>query len=504
MAGKSDIKNVAELELGGSLSDADNLTNFQKQMYLTEKAYLAITKGVSYKADEDVETIDTPFWKKIKKTFMSVDITDKMAMTPGKPGEFIYTVNDKMDFLTYVYMYRKFPGYKVLDVLKDKVQICWTHNLGHNSIIRLELIFDDDTKQTITNTWLDIYSQYFMKPGFRKQYRKDIGDKKYSPKWGSSIDPYTVKVPIPMFFDRRRNSALPIFLCSLSKVLIKGTFRTKISELMKMRVRENAESEWEETPYMFQSLHGVKHHTEVIPEPPELHACYSRITEEEKDSWRDLIKISLSKSYRLYYDDIIIQSSDKVHTAIEPFSQELMCPNPAKGVFWVAQNQEGLKYNNYSNYTTDHLMNNGGHPITKISMKHGGTTSRYQDMDYEHLESIMPYYRLPSTPHEPGYQCIVYSPNITGNDADIGPIFSQLKTALSFSIEYNKYDAHNKDLEIKDDVDLFDQIFKKPEAIDISKLNRYKIFAYILYMKQMEFFLDEKVKVYDGNERIRT
>lgn len=502
MAGKSDIKNVADLELG--TGDPNSLTTFQQQMYLPDKAYLAMTKGIPYKSEDDEETIDTPFYKKIRKIMMSVDITDKMTMTPGKPGEFIYTVNDKMDFLLYVYMYRKFPGYKVLESLKDKVQICWTHNLGHNGVVTIELVIDGDSKQTITNTWLDIYSQYFMKPGFRKQYRKDIGDRKYSPQWTSELEPLTVKVPIPMFFDRRRNAALPLFLCSESKIVIKGTFRTKIAELIKMRIRKNVNDGWNEVPYRFQSIHGIKHHDEIIPEPPELHAAYARITSEEKEAWGELIKLNVVPTYKLYYDDVIIHKSDKVHTAVEPFSQELMCPNPAKGIFWVAQNQEGLRFNNYSNYTTDALsIDQGKHPINKVSMKHGGTTSRFQDMDFDHFDSIPAYYRLPSTPFEPGYQCAIYSPNIMGTDADIGPIFSQLKTTLAFTLESTKYGVKNKEVEIKQNEDFFDQIFTVEDKVDLSKLTHYKIFVFILYMKQMELSLGNKVKVYDGNERMR-
>jgi len=471
-------------------------------MYLTDALYNHIVKGAKYELNKDEEAVPSDFWKEIKKTCMSVDISDKMSVTPGSEGEYIYSINKGMDFLLYPYMYRTYPGYKVKDELKKNVEICWTHNLGHNVITRLDLIIDDDAKQTITNTWLDVYSQFFMKAGFRKKYRMGIYDRKYAQGWTTDLKPCTTKTPIPLFCGKKRNMAIPLFLCSLSKLEIRGNFKTKISELMKMRGRKTENEPWEEIPYKWQSLQAVSGQDQKIDGAPEMFAYYSKIQDHEKLGWKDNIEASNSKSYKLYYEDIIIISPDKFFTSKEPFSQELLCKTTAKSIFWVAQNQKGLKFNNYSNYTTNSLnIESGEHPIKRISYKYGGNNYRFQDMDYTHFDDMMSYYRFPSTPFEKGYGVFSHSSNPSGTDADNGPVFDKDgKITLTLTIGGNNEKGDTK-LEIKGDK-LLDSIFEDNSHADISENDRYKIFVFILAMKKIEFFNASNIKVSDGNERI--
>lgn len=499
MADKSDIKSVAELELGGT----DKLTSLQQEMYLTDKLIKSYRTRADYDPSRDDESVPTPFMKKIKKILLSTDISEKMPITPGSEGNFTFTVNDKMDFLTSIYKFRQFPSYKVKEQFKDKAQICWTHNLGHNDIIRLDLIIDDEPKQTITSTWLDIYSQFFVKSEFRKEYRKYIGDRKYAPKWGSEIPAVKTITPLPFFFDRSRNASLPLFLTEKSKITIKGTFRTKISDLLKMRFRADENSPWIEVPYRWELLEGVHQENQKIDGLLEFHATYSKITTEEKGGWIEMIQEdSADKSYSLLYDDIVIMESNKPCSKEDPFDQELHCNTTAKGVFWVAQNQDGLKYNNYSNYTTNPLdISAGKNPITTVGIKHGGTSSRCQNMDAEHFQYIQAYYRLPSTPFEPGYFCQMYSPNPMTTDADIGPIFNDkvgIKTNLILTVAGGEAaggkPANNGKL---------DDIIKSTLDLNAGKheenLPKFKVFVLILCIKKMQFFIADKVKVHNGS-----
>lgn len=497
MTSSTDISNVASLELG----HFEDLTNLQKEMYLTDSLYNSLINGSEYNSQKDNEEIESKFYKKIKKRNMSVDILEKMPVSPGSSGEFIFEYNNKMDFVAYTYMYRKFPRLKVKDELKDNVQICWTHNLGHNCIESLELIIDDNPKQTLTNTWLDIYSQFFMKNGFRKKYRMDIGDRKYLKDWSTELDPISVKVPLPFFYDRRSTANFPLFLASMSKLKIRGRFRMKISQLLKMRVRKSDKDEWTETEFKWQSLQGVNNEDQEIPGLPELYTNYQKITQEEKDFWNDEINHNHNKVYKMLYDDIIIINPDKLYNSKEPFSELLSSKTTAKVVYWVAQNQNGLKYNNYSNYTTNALdMDKGDYPITKISAKHGGITNRFQGLDYSHFDSIMSYYRHISSPFEKGYGSWCLCGDTYSNDADVGPILDLTKTSLTLSLEESG-DKSGGIIEIKKD-NLLESILDKSRDSKVSD-NRYKIYIFIQVIKKMEFNHAEKVKVYDGNEKIK-
>ena len=505
----NDISAVASLEI----TDFENLTNLQRNMYLSEALDNSITNRTPYVSENDNEVIGSKFYIKPKKTTMYSDIIEKMTSSPGAVDEYNYIINDKMDFINYIYMTKKIPGIKVKDTFKDNVQISWTHNLGHNIIESFELLIDSDPKQTITNTWLDICSQFFINNDHRKNYRKNIGDEKYSSSWtnvknngtkgkvwGTELFPFTVKVPLPFSFDVAK-TPFPIFLSNQSKVLIKGKFKSKFSQLLKMRIRDG--NEWQERPFDWRVLEGIQNEYYAMIDPPELYTCYSKITKEEKNYWYDSFQNdkksnveSPKKTYKYYYNDIIINSYDKLYTSSEPFNDTLSSKSPTKGIFWVAQNNKGLDYNNYSNYTTNPFdISMGKDPIEKVGIKHTGTASRCKDMESYHFVDMVSYYRLPSSPYAKGYGAMPFSKNMLTIDADIGPIFDQIKTSLSLVLG-DGVETGKKLKDIKDDA-LLKSILEKSDDEDKSN-NKYKIFIFTVIMKQFQFSIADKIKVNDG------
>ena len=504
----NDIADVAAFELGA----LDDLTDIEKQMYLSDAMYKSSITNTEYQASKDNETVSSKHYIIPKKCNRSVDITEKMSVIPGTTNELNFIINTKMDFITYTYMYRTFSRYKVKEEYKDNVQISWCHNLGHNNIDSIELIIDNDSKKTITNTWLDIYSQFFISKDHRKSYRMSICDDKYGKGWtkgsiskqdgkywGTELDSITVKVPLPLF---SRKTPFPILLSSQSSITIKIKYKTKLSQLLKMRMRADENSEWKEVPVKCYFLQGMSESEAdyTLPDVPELYSNYSRITEEEQNFWKDLASQN-PNGYRFYYDDIIINTYDKLYTAAEPFDGTLSSKTPSKAIFWVAQNESGLKLNNYSNYTTNSLdRSKGNHPVSKVSIKHGGDSSRCKDMDISHFDEMMSYHRFPSVPYEKGYGALVFSYNTTSVDADVGPIFDLVKTNLNLSLQEGG--------------DVSDEIFSKAnEKIDIKKIllassdksdvakNKYKIYIFTLVIKQLQFSIADKVKVNDGKKK---
>ena len=507
MTNKTDISNVASLELGSLM---DSTTLFQKEMYFTDLMYNSYIKGINYGQVEskDNEEVPSQFFNKIKKQCMAVDMIDRMTVTPGSDGELTYGINDKMDFLLYIYMIRKFPKLKVKEEFKDLAQICWTHNLGHNSIIRLDMMIDDNPKQTLTNTTLDVNSQFFMKPGFKKSYRKMTGDSKYMQEWKNELDSINIKVPLPLFFSRKRSVAFPIFLAIddnklKSKIEFKLNYRTNISDLLKMRIRQDIKSEWHELPYNWNLIQGITDGEQKLPNP-EFIACYSKVTDEEKNGWKEQINNTENKVYKMYYDDFIIINPDRSFNNKDPFTEDLISKTPCRAIYWVAQNQEGLKYNNYSNYTTDVYDNSKGKdPITKISLKYGGSMYRFNNMDSHQFIDIMNYYKFPSVPYSPGFQAFCFSSNITGTDTDIGPVFGlDNKSSLTLSLDD---DSNNKDNSTisGDKSNLINSLISNNNKPESSSGQRYKIYVLLQCMKKIEFTPGDKVRVNDGNDKIR-
>lgn len=505
----NDVSAVASLEI----TEFEDMTDIQQNMYLTDELYNSIVSGSKYSGENDNEDIPSKFYVKPKKTTMYSDIIEKMTASPGSSSEFNFTMNEKMDFINYVYMYKKFPGIKVKNSMKDHVQISWVHNLGHNAIDSFELVIDGDPKQTITNTWLDIYAQYFISKDHRKNYRKNIGDEKYSRAWtngiteepagkkvwGNELLPFSVKVPLPFSFNK---TPFPIFLGLQSKILIRGRFKTKLSQLIKMRVKEG--EKWKEAKFDWRVLEGISGEDHVLTDQPELYACYSKITKDEKRFFLESLENSpkengtkLKKTYRYYYNDIMINTYDKLYTSEEPFSDLLSSKTPTKGIFWVAQNVQGMLYNNYSNYTTDpYDIDNGKHPIVKASMKHSGTASRFKDMDYSHLDDMMSYYKFPSSSYTKGYGAFSFSRNMLSIDSDIGPIFDRTKTVLTLVLG-NENEKRERLTDVKDE-DVLKSILDRSE--DKSKsADKYRIFILTVVVKQFQFSIADKIKVNDGS-----
>lgn len=504
----NDISAVADLELG----DYESLSDIQANMYMTDMMYNNYKMGSmsNYDYSQDSESIHSKFRITPKKTTMYSTITEKMESNPSTNGEFNFVINDKMDFLNYVDLFRRFPKIRVKDEMKNKFQISFTHNLGHNVINSFELLVDGDPKQTITNTWLDIHSQLFVPDNHRKNYRKNICDEKYgklwsggvvteekNKVWASELDSLTVKVPIPFSFEK---TPFPIFLAKQSKVSIRGKFKTKYSELIKMRFKKDDNGPWEEIPFRWQVIHAISGEDHLIPDAPELYASYSKISEMERDSWLDQIKkegMNGEKGlYKYYYNDIIINSYDKYHNSEEPFSDVLSSKTPTKGIFWVAQNVTGMKYNNYSNYTTNpYDIERGDHPVSKVSLKHGGHTHRFKDMDFSHFVDVMCYHHFPSSPYSKGYGGLAFSKNIFSVDADIGPILDKTKTSLSLILEGNI--NHDKLNDLKDS-DLLASLVNEIENKNRPS-NKYKIFVFVVVIKQLQFPIAGKIKVNDGS-----
>jgi len=496
----NDISIVANLELG----ELSTLTDIQQNMYLTDAMYENIINKTPYIADKDDEVIPSRLYVKPKKTTLYAEIVEKMSMMPGGSSEYNFMLNEKMDFISYVYKYRKFPGIKIKDSLKDNIQISWCHNLGHHSIDSLELMIDNDPKQTITDVWLDNYVQHFVSNDHIERYRQNICDKKYSKLWttgdinkdksgkvwGTELKPLVVKVPLPFSFDK---TPFPIFLATQSKVVIKGRFKMKLSQLIKIRVKKG--DLWEEIPYDWRVLEGISGEDYMLPEAPELYACYSKITKEEKKYWLDTI--TDKKPYKYYYNDIMPITYDKLFTSTEPFSDVLSSKTPVKGIYWVAQNALGLPFNNYSNYTTDPYDSEiGEDPISKVSLKHAGNSYRVKEMDSSHFTDMMSYYRCSSSSYSKGYGCVIFSKNVNTIDGDIGPIFDITKSTLSLTLEDNK-DNGKRINDVKQD-ELLKSILDRTDNKSKSN-NKYKIHLFVQVVKQFKFSVADKIRVSDGN-----
>jgi hypothetical protein len=80
-------------------------------------------------------------------------------------------------------------------------------------------------------------------------------------------------------------------------------------------------------------------------------------------------------------------------------------------MFWVAFNEEALKYNNYSNYTTDPYDDDGVDPIVSSTFTRGETIEWSQLDSDNHNEGLETQYGI-YLPDEPGYHANVWCCNL--------------------------------------------------------------------------------------------
>jgi len=515
MNGTFDPSYIASLEL----SDFESLTKFQRDQYYPDKYIKAYEEGIDYDYNQEDELILSTFALTIRKISLCTDILSKMEVISGNSGEYKYLFNKKMHYWLYSYLIDIYPEAKLIPEVKDLVEIAWVHNLAHNRINYFNFLIDDRVVQTITNTWLDIFAQYFITNDKRELYRKNIGDFEYNGGWGNSLKSIKTKLPLPFFNQFERSHALPMFLCSLSKIECKASFRTSLTQLIKMRKRNTADSDWKECKV----VPNVIQNPDKILSPPEMWSYYSAITKSEVDWFKEMtvstdIQNNISNNQdikpvkngprQMYINDIITISPDILYSSVAGQTNTAIIPlnsfGITKAIFWVLQNQDGLIYNNYSNYTTNSLnIKEGSNPVEKVSLKYG-EIKRLDTVDICHFEDMVSYYRFPSNPFEKGYSVYSFSPNSIDQNCDIGIVFNDNKANLILNLAENIDDSYNYNIEVSDEsLSPLQKYFKSKKSSKKISKPKYKAYVFLMIMKKLSFQDNEKVKIDDGNEKAK-
>lgn len=414
--------------------DLDTITKFQQKIHLPVDS-------------DDIMVSD--FYQEFHKTSWYTHLPVQLKSEPSTGGNVTYPVNMTFDYLLYTYCRQHFPALKVNDKYKGRVEIAWPHNLGTNIIESAGLYFDDQAAQTFDNVWLDIYFQFFMAPGFRDHHNVSVGNIPILEQWGSFLPAYTTNVDQPWYYGRDTSLAIPILICSLSKITHRYTFRDKISKLLRMRGK--TKEGWRTMKPKMEYVEG--HGDDKLP-VPELWGRYAYLTDDERN-WN---KCNTKKVF--YIDDIIdIDAKDSAPFG-KTVSVDLDCDTPCRTIFWVAENEKALLQNNYSNYTTDHTnLHNGWDPVGPISLHYGGQP-RLDKMASDHFSIAECRQHLTSPPSEMGYHAYSFSRDPMSIDACIGIVMKDLKVKFSASLSdgnpflvpiKGRFDTHGTDSILLDD-----------------------------------------------------
>lgn len=451
----SDQKNTAQDAHGVAKITLDNLTQFQKELHLppdedfsllsneeqnkplteflnantTGKFLLELTELVQAQIEANKNRmIDSHFSAICKRMSWATHLPVKMECTNSDSSGITYTCNNKFDFFINCYMATTLPAIKVKDEWAERYRICWPHNLGTNIVKEGVLRYDDDTAQSIDNVWYDIYGMLFIKPGFRDLYNTMIGNIDCLENWTTSLPGYTTSVNQPWDYSRSLSLAVPLCLCSKSRVTHTYTPRLKIADLLRVNTMSNYKEYksdksgkikpiWKPGKYNAKFLLGVPKDGTIST--PEMWGRYVLVTDAERD-WHK----TSSPSVR-YIQDIIKITSDNPKTYGETESLKIISTTPCNAMIWVAENVNATKIKNISNYTTDiDNVYSGWNPCQNATLMLGNSC-RFQELPSHHFDRMEPYYYFRSPPTEAGYNACSFSFDPNNLDSDVGITFDK-------------------------------------------------------------------------------
>ena len=199
--------------------EKNSIAGFQKEMYLP--------KG-------DGEEIGTRFSLDFSKKAQGNHIKIVMDQVPMKDGEVKYTASQKFDNLLKVEAHITLLPIKVKEEYKKNIAICYHHNLGHNILYEGECKIDNELFGSLDSQYMDIYAQYFVKK--RDIYNRMIGNIPCLEEWGTELPGLPLIVPQPYSFSRNTRVSIPLLKSTKNTVTFEYKVRTKLTDLIKMRV----------------------------------------------------------------------------------------------------------------------------------------------------------------------------------------------------------------------------------------------------------------------------
>ena len=390
---------IFEYELGSK-------TDFQKDLHDTTSK---------------TEPIICNHYKDFKKCTWTSTMPIKMNSSLDG-DEVVYQVFNTYHFLNDSYMKFTSPVISVIPEHRGKVQICWCRNMGTNIVKSAVFKENNERFNGWDYTWADMYSQYFpiCKQGGLTKMDIGMGNIPQLIEWNEELPKHNFNVIQPWFYSfslENNFNAFPIFYKgSNTRAEHRYTFRQRIVDLLRVRVLQDGK--WVELHSPKQKCKYVGITTEDLIKTPELWGEYSCVTEAELEDFKT------EKEYTYYYRDVVECDASNPTLAGKVSDIQLFSRNPCLAMFWVAENQNALKNNNYSNYTTntDSILN-GQDPIEKITLKYGDIP-KFDGFDADHFTINQALKKFPSSPRLNGYYAYSNAANLSNFDADIGVVYT--------------------------------------------------------------------------------
>lgn len=409
--------------------DVDNLTDLQRELHFPEVEGEEIRSRFSYRPEKRSVSSRVD----LKMECVSNDV-------PESGNERVtYKVSPKLDILEKCALHCYLPSIKVKENCKKRIQICYPRNLGHHIAYYGEFLIDKDVFAKIDSTSLDIGLQYLIKEK-RDFYDIMIGNIDYLTEWTTELPCHPITVPQPWFFSKKTQTGLQILQSAKTDFEFVYLIRSKISDLLRMRIYSDKDKTWKIVPCILDYLDLKR---DRIP-TPELWGKYSLVSDQER-KWR-----RSGASPEHWIEDIDITDSDNPINIGKTANIKLQSQYITKHIFIVAQNEKARENRDYSNYTTNpENIFSGWNPCASIGLKYANSF-RFGKVGPEHSQSEAFDY-FPAAPREPGYNVRSYSSDVSTLHADSGVVLKNLNASLTITL--GDTDPFKKVVEVEEEYD---------------------------------------------------
>src|SRR5581483_5436846 len=167
---------------------------------------------------------------------LSWGTTIEERMTPSdNGGQVAYIVNSDMHYLEQCFMRWQTKALRLKPEFADFVRIAYTPMIMHNIVASAEMHLDS-VKLPMNSKIMDIHSEWNMKPDMREEYMLNVGNKPQLIDWNTELPSEILECPQWWYFTESSFQAVPVFMTEKGKIKFTYNFRTKLTDLVRMKV----------------------------------------------------------------------------------------------------------------------------------------------------------------------------------------------------------------------------------------------------------------------------
>lgn len=415
-------------------------------------------------------------------------------------GSYVYIADSEYSFLYDMEMYQKLPKVVVKKNFRSKIQIALCPYPGIN-LVNEATAYCGEKKSPyhFDQIWFNIYNQFYNRKS--EHFNRYCGHIPMLTDWGHGFPSYQLRIHQPWFFSRE-GFPLPLFRMK-EKVHFNYMVKKSIFDLLRFRIKGDGDN-WIEVPFRKAFMNYLTVANEGILAPPIMIAEYSKITLEEERAIKENDKHCAVEDIIAFRTDLVDKITPRIQVAIKT-------KYPLKGIFYVAENVDATRLNNFSNFSTcAEDMSEGVSPICSVDPKINGSTSLVPFSAEFTGETLAAYYEsnsarryFPGSPQDPGYAAIPIAYSMADPAHDGFKSF-QGDTSLTFQLSDSIEDPEESEekSEQPDFSDLSDLL--KGDSSGENKIQQlrhnYRIHVYAVYIKRLTYGDGEETKINDFSD----